>query len=51
MSLSSEFINDIKSIVSSDTGNIKLSKNFVEEFDITDKDMEIWKQVSISIAV
>jgi hypothetical protein len=41
MSLSSEFINDIKSIVSSDTGDIKLSKNFVEEFDITDRDMEI----------
>lgn len=39
MSLSSEFINDVRAIVSSNTGDIKLSKSFVDEFGLTDKDM------------
>jgi len=40
MSLNSEFINNVKAIVSADVSDIKLSKDFVTEYNITEKE---WK--------
>ncbi len=39
MSLNSEFINDVRSIVSSNTGDIKLTKEFVDGFNLSEKDV------------
>lgn len=41
MSSSSEFITDIRAIVSSSTGDIKLAQSFVDEFNISDKDIKV----------
>lgn len=37
----SDIISDVKNIVSSDTGEIHLSKSFVDEFNLTKKDLDV----------
>lgn len=37
----SDIISDVKNIVSSDTGEINLSKSFVDEFNLNNKDFEV----------
>jgi len=42
----SDIISDVKNIVSSDTGEINLSKSFVDEFNLNNKDFEVFSRKS-----
>jgi len=46
MSLSSEFINDVRSIVDANVSDIKLSEEFINQFNISDKE---WKWMESSL--